>query len=212
MRANTNSLSLLGDLKIMSALTVLIIRHAEKPDPDNSNLGLGLSATGLEDKHSLVIRGWQRAGAWTALFGAGSGAPGLSIPDVVYAADPDQSSSPDGSQSKRPFETVVPVCNRLHIRPITKYGVGDEVALVDEVRQLTGTVLICWEHKRIVDAILPELTKDQKLPHLPSKWDGSRFDVVLRFDRAQNGAPWSFRQLFPRLLAGDLDVPLSSKE
>jgi hypothetical protein len=35
---------------------------------------------------------------------------------------------------------------------------------------------------------------------------------VLRFDRAQSGAPWSFRQLFPRLLAGDLDVPLSSKE
>jgi hypothetical protein len=196
----------------MSALVLLVIRHAEKPDPNDPDLGPGLTTKGLEDKHSLVIRGWHRAGTWAALFGAGMGGADFPKPDIVYAADPDQASSQNGSHSKRPFETIIPLCKRLHINPVTTHGVDDEVALVKEVQQLTGVVLICWEHKRIVDAILPELTKGQSLPHLPTKWDGARFDVVLRFDRAQTHQQWSFRQLFPRLLAGDLDVPLSGKE
>lgn len=196
----------------MSALTVIVIRHAEKPDPNGSDLGPGLTAAGVEDKHSLVIRGWQRAGTWAALFGAGAAGPDFPKPNIVYAANPAQSSSREGSHSKRPFETVIPLCNRLHLSPITTYGVDDEVALVNEVQQLTGVVLICWEHKRIVDAILPELTKGQKLLDLPTKWDGTRFDVVLRFDRVQTGAPWSFRQLFPQLLADDLDDPVSGKK
>jgi hypothetical protein len=43
---------------------------------------------------------------------------------------------------------------------------------------------------------------------MPSKWDGARFDVVLRFDRAFPGAPWSFRQLYPCLLSGDSAAPM----
>jgi hypothetical protein len=190
----------------MSALTILLIRHAEKPnDPD---LGPGLTVRGEEDKHSLVVRGWQRAGTWAALFGTGAGGADYPSPAIVYAADPNQTSSPDGSHSKRPYETIVPLCERLHLTPVTTHGVGDEAALVNEVQQLTGVVLIAWEHKRIAEAILPEIAKNQALPHLPTKWDGTRFDVVLRFDRAQSGAQWSFRQLFPQLLSGDLDVPL----
>ena len=197
----------------MSALTVLVIRHAEKPDRRRPDLGEGLTAEAAIDKHSLVLRGWQRAGTWSALFGAGTGgAPDFPKPDIVYAADPNQPPSEDGSRSKRPFQTIAPLCERLHMRPVTTHGVGDEATLVKEVEQLSGVVLICWEHKRIVEGILPELTKAQRLPYLPTKWDGDRFDVVLRFDRAQTGAQWSFRQLFPRLLAGDLDVPLSGKE
>src|SRR5262249_28585762 len=127
-------------------------------------------------------------------------------------ADPNQkNASQEGSHSKRPFETIAPLCKRLQISPVTKYGVDNEVALIKEIQLLTGVVLICWEHKRIVDAILPELTKGQKLPHLPIHWDGARFDVVLQFYRAQTGAQWSFRQLFPRLLPGDLDVPVQGR-
>jgi hypothetical protein len=87
--------------------------------------------------------------------------------------------------------------------------VNQESDLVKEVQGLTGVVLISWEHKRIVEGILPELTKGQTLPHLPTKWHGTRFDVVLRLDRVQAGAQWSLRQLFPRLLAGDTDLPVS---
>ena len=118
----------------MSALTVFVIRHAEKPGPIDPGLGPGLTAKGMEDKHSLVIRGWQRAGTWAALFGAGTAGPDFPKPNIVYAANPAQSSSRAGSHSKRPFETIAALCNRLRLSPITAYGVDDEIALVNEVQ------------------------------------------------------------------------------
>jgi hypothetical protein len=48
--------------------------------------------------------------------------------------------------------------------------------------------------------------------HLPTKWKGTRFDVVLRFDRSHDGAAWSFKQMFPMLMSGDSDVPLKDEE
>jgi hypothetical protein len=192
----------------MSALTVLVIRHGEKPDPDHPDDPPGLTPDGKKDKHSPLIRGWQRAGAWAALFGGKMGGADFPQPTIVYAANPDQQGA---SHGKRTLETVLPPCDRLHITPITRFGVDDESDLVKEIEGLTGVVLISWEHKRIVEGILPELTKGQNLPHLPTKWHGTRFDVVLRLDRAQAGAQWSFRQLFPRLLAGDLNLPVSEK-
>jgi hypothetical protein len=32
----------------------------------------------------------------------------------------------------------------------------------------------------------------------------------LRLDRVAGSAPWTFKQLFPRLLAGDSDTPMPS--
>jgi hypothetical protein len=69
-------------------------------------------------------------------------------------------------------------------------------------------VLIAWEHKNIISGILPALAGKQTNLQLPTKWKSDRFDVVLRFDRAQSGAQWTFRQFFPMLLSDDSDVPL----
>jgi hypothetical protein len=52
---------------------------------------------------------------------------------------------------------------------------------------------------------------DAPPPGLPTKWDGSRFDVVLRFDRSAPDKPWSFKQLFPKLLSGDSDKAVDQK-
>jgi hypothetical protein len=190
----------------MSALIILLIRHADKPD--DPSLGPGLTAKGKKDQNSLVIRGWQRSGAWAALFASGAFGTDYPRPTVVYAVDPTKPSADDASISQRPFDTIIPLCERLHIKPVTSFGVGDENLLLQEITQLTGVVLVCWEHKKIAEAILPWLAGTQTLPGLPAKWDKARFDVVLRFDRAQKDAQWSFRQMFPKLLAGDQDVPL----
>jgi hypothetical protein len=189
----------------MSALTILIIRHAEKPG--KSWPGEGSAFDGSVDPQSLVIRGWERAGSWSALFGAGFGGDDFPRPVAIYAADPDAPTSDE--QSQRPFETILPLAQRLSLEPIVKYTVGEEAALSAEIASLTGVVLVCWEHHAIGGAILPALAKDQKLHGMPKKWDGTRFDVVLRFDRSVPRAPWSFRQLFPRLLSGDSDVPMA---
>jgi hypothetical protein len=189
----------------MAALTILIIRHAEKPG--ESWPGPGLTAEGADDKKSLVVRGWQRAGSWSALFGAGLGGGDFPQPAVIYAANPTAQTGDDPSQ--RPFETISPLAARLNLKSVVKFALRQEPSLVAEVVGLTGVVLVSWEHNAIAAAILPAIAHGQTISGMPPKWDGTRFDVVLRFDRSAPGAPWSFRQLFPRLLSGDSDTPMT---
>lgn len=189
-----------------SSLTLFVIRHAEKPD--DPTLGPGVTSKGVDHDHSLVVRGWQRAGAWATLFGLECHRADYPTPNLVFAANPKAMQTGDGLITRRPYETILPLCQKLGSGPITDFGIGDEVAMLDSIRGKRGVILICWEHNRIVNAILPELARNQKIPGLPTKWDNSRFDVALRFDRSRSEAPWSFRQMFPRLLAGDIDAPL----
>ena len=189
----------------MSTLTILIIRHAEKPG--ESWPGQGLTVDQTPDKKSLVLRGWQRAGSWSALFGPLLGGPDYPQPAVIYAADPGATSGEEPSQ--RPFETVAALADRLGLKPDTTYALGQEAQLAAKLVGLTGgVVLVCWEHKAIVNALLPAIVRGQIIPGMPTKWTDDRFDVVLRFDRGSPDALWSFRQLFPRLLSGDLDAAL----
>ena len=62
--------------------------------------------------------------------------------------------------------------------------------------------------KAIARVLLPAITNGQSLPGMPKKWDGTRFDVVLRFDRTFPEAPLSFRQLCPCLISGDSATPM----
>ena len=68
-------------------LTILIIRHAEKPG--GTWPGPGLTSEGKEDEKSLVLRGWERAGAWAVLFGTSLGAESYPKPSAIYAANPE---------------------------------------------------------------------------------------------------------------------------
>jgi hypothetical protein len=183
----------------MAALTLFIIRHAEKPDEDWP--GPGLTSDGTPDPQSLVIRGWQRSGAWSALFGAGLGGTDYLAPGAIYASNPAGSGV-----SQRPFETISAVAPRLGITPNTTYALGQEDGLVKELLGLSGVVLVAWEHKAIVDSIVPLIPVISGTP--PTHWNGSRFDVVLRFDRADGATGFAFTELFPMLLSGDSDKPL----
>ena len=88
----------------MDALTIFIIRHAEKPG--ESWPGPGFMDNGVSDTESLVIRGWQRAGAWASLFGAGLSDKDYLAPQVIYAATPGGNNDPNKGPSRRPAETI----------------------------------------------------------------------------------------------------------
>ena len=191
----------------MPALTVMFVRHAEKPD--SSFPGNGTTVDGAPDNKSLVIRGWQSAGAWAALFGSDLCSGDYSRPNVIYTAKPEPVTK-KAKFSHRPFETATPLAERLQLTLRADFGVSQERELVDEIRKFTGVVIVFWEHKAIVTDLIPALKGDQAIPGVPTKWDGDRFDVVLRFDRAVLDAPWSFRQLSPRLMSGDSDDPFSA--
>jgi hypothetical protein len=183
----------------------MLIRHAEKPD--GKRLGPGLTVQGMADKKSLVVRGWQRAGAWAALFTAVPASEDYPQPDFIYAAKPDDDEQ-IAEVSKRPYETIISLAQKLRIDPVIDFAKGQEVDLADNLVRHSGVVLVSWEHKAIVQSLLPALLGAQKIPEVPSIWDDARFDVVLRLDREAPGAPWTFRQLFPCLLSGDSEIPL----
>jgi hypothetical protein len=93
-----------------------------------------------------VLRGWERAGAWAVPFGTSLGAESYPKPSAIYAANPEAISLDETSQ--RPFQTVIPLSERLGITPIITYSVGQEVQLVSEVLHSSGVVLISWRTKR----------------------------------------------------------------
>jgi hypothetical protein len=188
----------------LGALTLLIIRHAEKPDQNWP--GPGLTEDGKEDEESLVIRGWERGGAWAALFGTGLGGTDYPAPQRIYAAHPGPLDQLNHGPSRRPAETVEALASRLSLTPVLTFEKGQEAALMAEVLTLSGVVLVAWEHKAIIEDILPRIAVDQGTP--PTRWPGQRFDVALRFDRPDGRTKFAFRPLYPQLLSGDSNTPL----
>jgi len=193
-----------GREAMTGSLTVMFIRHAEQPD--GAWPGTGFTDDGIADERSLVIRGWQRAGAWTTLFGAGLNPADYPAPTTIFAVDPTAAGG-DGP-SKCSAETIDPLAERLGVVPVTTFGAQQTEEVAVALAASDGVVLVCWERKAILGGIIPALLRGQLISVLPSDWDGERFDVVLRFDRRVPGEPWRFRALYPRLLQGDSAVPI----
>ncbi|QUQ72195.1 hypothetical protein [Kutzneria sp. CA-103260] len=172
---------------------VMIIRHGEKP-PD-SGKPYGVTADGTKDTSSLIVQGWQRAGALAGFFSSGAK---VRVPDAIYAVDN------SGGKHLRMAQTVTPLSGKLGIPLNTAYSEGNEAGLAAEVAKRTGTTLICWEHSAIPDIVsnLGPVT-----PTPPSAWADSRFDMVWVFTRSGSG--WAFSQVPQLVLAGDSSTPMS---
>jgi hypothetical protein len=100
--------------KMAQSQRIMIIRHAEKPYDDGKENNLGVRMDGSSSVESLAVRGWQRAGALALLFGSAALAQsrGLSVPQHLYASDPDKADK-IGSKSRRPKQTLIPLAQRL---------------------------------------------------------------------------------------------------
>ena len=180
----------------MPEQTILIIRHAEKPEPGGDS---GVDSTGAPDPRSLTVRGWQRAGAWAELFVPALGQKSaLPTPTTLFASDP--TGRHHGSKSRRPEETITALAKKLDRAINLDFTKGQEDDLAVAIAEIHPVALVCWEHEDI-PAISRALAPD--LRDIPVVWPGDRFNAIFRFRRPDRNAPWSFDQVVPVMLQGD---------
>jgi hypothetical protein len=183
----------------MSAPKIMVIRHAEKPDGTNA----GVLLNGTSNTESLIVQGWQRAGALAVLFDPNSGAlqnPNLAVPQSFFAAKFDPAK-----HSQRPYETLLPLWQRTGstTKIDDSHKSGDYAKMVTAARACTGTVIIAWQHEDI-PAIGNALTNSKTI--VPQKWPGDRFDMVWVFN--YTGSGYDFVQVPQMVLAGDSTSPI----
>ena len=175
------------------ASVIMLIRHAEKPT--GSGAPHGVDPKGNHDKESLIVQGWQRAGALVELFDPAVGKlrTGLTKPTALFA------SNPGSHGSKRPLETITPLAQRLNMTVSTPVKDGETKQIADILAATPGAPLAAWQHQDI-PAIAGHLKHVHPKP--PMKWPGDRFDIVWVFTRRSDGS-LKFTQVPQLLLAGD---------
>ncbi|HYL99200.1 MAG TPA: hypothetical protein VEZ90_09615 [Blastocatellia bacterium] len=185
-----------------SATKIMIIRHAEKPAA--SGAPYGVTSNGDHDAESLIVMGWQRAGALVPFFHPAEGPlqnTEIATPARLFAA-----GVANHSESKRPEETITPLAERLGLKIDTSYIKGQDKDVAHAAMACTGVALICWEHQEI-PKIASHILKDTGIT-VPS-WPGDRFDVVWIFDLNSSTGLYGFTQVPQQLLAGDTDTVIT---
>jgi len=179
---------------------IYIIRHAEKPLKPPL---VGVDYEGGHNEHSLLPRGWQRSGALAALFHPDSGPlrADLRTPTVLVAPS---WGHPGKTAAHRSYQTIQGLSEHLELPITSPFAQGQERELADSlVRDHSGVVLICWEHKHIpaIASSLPVVSGTA----IPRKWPGDRYDVIWSFTLVRERGPvrYTFGQIPQRLLAGD---------
>ena len=179
---------------------IMIIRHAEKPPSIGEPFGV--TVEGDQDVESLIIQGWQRAGALACFFAPTLGplqSTELATPQFLFASE-----SKSGGGSARPVETITPLASKLGLTPKThKKSSLDKVAA--DAMACGGIALISWQHEDI-PSIANIIVGNQT--SVPQKWPGDRFDVVWVFDLNTSSNTYSFSQVPQGLLAGDSADPI----
>jgi hypothetical protein len=189
--------------------TIFLIRHAEKPVGNHK----GVDENGTQDKDSLIVRGWQRAGALADFFGSKQGLP---APDRIFASAAAKKTTraakkrsaraaKTGSKSKRPTQTVTALAAKIGEHVNGRYTKGQEAGLVKAVKALDGKTLVCWQHEAI-PTIAGLIVGSMK--GIPKRWDNRRFDVVWQFTSSKKSGGWTFDQVCQLVLAGDSAKPI----
>ncbi|HKR23532.1 MAG TPA: hypothetical protein VJS17_13105 [Pyrinomonadaceae bacterium] len=191
----------------MAATKIMIIRHAEKPT--TTPPAAGVTIAGDQNEDSLIVRGWQRAGALVPLFAPSRGpiqSSDLATPQFIFAA---ASSDPEGN---RPEETITPLAQQLNLTPNETYSKTEVEQVATAAVACEGVVLISWPHGQIPNVCDQIPLSPNNVNAIPSKWPGDRFDMVFVFDFDTSPAVYgyNFNQVPQLLLKGDSDQPIPS--
>lgn len=186
---------------------IMIIRHAEKPSKSpGENGAFDVLENGKPgDGKSLIVTGWQRAGALNAFFAPYNSKPAnaaIATPDCIYAADP-------SGETQRPCETVTPLAAWLNYAQGSaqfnvSYSVGGgEKKMAQSVLALSGAVLICWEHDNIMPHIIDSINDEMPITNyssIPNPFPNV-FYIVWILDL--NGKSYMWSSANQNLMAGD---------
>lgn len=206
-----------------SVRTIYIIRHGEKPpDPpkgkpdEPTEQGVeakkphlpppyGVDEDGNENPHSLLPRGWQRAGALVTLFAPSSRRPPvLKTPDEVIAP---YYGKPADNAVHRTHQTITPLAQRLKLEIKAEQPENEGAKVGHSIAGVkTGITLICWEHTQI-HHIANHIARASK-KEIPQHWPGDRFDVVWCFTFDEASDAYVFQQIPQLLLPSDVDEPI----
>ncbi|WP_246226512.1 flagellar basal body-associated protein FliL [Pseudomonas atagonensis] len=166
-------------------VTVLIVRHAEKPE-----VGRELNA-----------RGEQRATAYADYFDPLKLGGQALIPQRLIA-------TADSAESMRPWQTLIPLSQRLQLPIEQPYANNDVDKLVELLRKKNQakTVLIAWHHGHINKLIAAFGGDGPALIGQP-KWPVDVYDwlIVLRFDDKGQLILSRSQKIQEHLLPGDIE-------
>lgn len=187
---------------------IMIIRHAEKPPKHPGKTGpFDVQEDGSPGNgKSLIVPGWQRAGALNAFFApyqSSPSNPAIVTPNYIYAASPN-------NESQRPCETVTPLAAWLkYTQGSDQFNVnytigGQEAEMVASALALSGVVLICWEHDNIMPNIMSAINGKVPISNyaaIPNPFPDV-FYLVWVLDLNGNSYTWS--SINQNLMAGDV--------
>jgi hypothetical protein len=163
--------------------TILIIRHAEKPQS-----GTGLSSEGQARAEAYV--------KYFQTFRVGSEPIHL---DYLVAAD-------DSEHSQRSRLTLEPLAHAIGLKPDLRFQAKRPQDLVRELQsQAHGkNILICWHHREIPD-LLRELGADPERLLPFGEWPPQQFGWVLelRYDREGHVIRNKTKRIKENLALGD---------
>lgn len=167
--------------KIEPPRRILIIRHAEKPPPEDNS-------------PNLNAVGKQRAEALYQLFTASKQRPNpFPSPDFLFAAQ-------NSKTTFRSAQTVAPLAEKLKLPVDSRFTKDDCAMLAREIltnpKYSGKTILIAWRH-----GTLPALAKELGAS-APETWKDAVFDRVWEITYDASGKA-SFQDRPQRLLPGD---------
>lgn len=189
---------------------IMIIRHAEKPpDPPNMSGPWDVQANGEPGNgRSLIVPGWQRAGALSAFFAPYKSRPAskrIATPDCIYTAKP-------AKETQRPWETVTPLAAWLkYAQGAPQFNVsysagGGEMDLAKSVLSRGGGVLICWEHDNIMPNLMGHINDRVPISNynsIPNPFP-DLFYLVWILDLSKKGKHYKWSSVNQNLMAGDV--------
>jgi hypothetical protein len=199
----------------MGATKIMIVRHAEKPGTYNRTEYFGVNAEGdscgNDGSEDLITLGWERAGALVTIFAPPWGPhKQLDTPKNLFASNPAKSSGGgDSGPSQRPYQTLTQIASVLGLSINSQFSKADYADMVTAALACDGAILIAWQHEDIpaIGTAILDQTQTQDI-QLPSKWPGSRYDLVWVFDRPSADGPITqFSIIAQMLLAGDESAP-----